>query len=52
MCRQIDPHGVFRNEYAAFPVTGAFTNGNPGPIVPALPTAGTLKLTAITENSD
>jgi hypothetical protein len=45
-------YGVFRTQYARLPVTNAFLGYNSGALVPALPAAGTLKLTAVTENSD
>jgi len=43
---------AFRSQFAALPVTAAFSNQTNGPIIPALPAAGTLKLTAVTANSD
>ena len=41
-------YAAFRGQFATLPVTAAFASSSGGPLIPPLPAAGTVKVTAVT----
>jgi hypothetical protein len=48
----VPTYTVFRSQFAALPVTSGFTSFSGGAVVPPLPAAGTVKVSAVTINGD